>query len=319
MPLAAEQAGAVEPGEPATASVDEVRVRRTVVCDRVAEDYADRAVQAAQFDRRETRDRATRMDPRQVQALVGVDVADPGNRCLIEQRGLDRRRSVVGQALPERGKGEHSPERFGAHAGQERIDLEVRARDDAKVREFAMVVEEQGPARAERHHGAGPRIRHRAGWVGGRMAAKQYEFSAPVHHHLSGHPEMQKQLPCTVQVEDQRLAAAADRFDPVPCDDAIETRSWRLHESWPQHVDRIDSRALHGPFEAATQRFDFRHFGHAAMVRRPTTSARTARWPDHARPGGAEIRAAKQGDRFRGTRSGHGCARAECHAAAQRP
>src|SRR5579862_2220781 len=59
--------------------------------DRLGQDGADREVQAALVGRMERRGGTERMEARQPERLVGVDVADPGNERLVEHERLEAR------------------------------------------------------------------------------------------------------------------------------------------------------------------------------------------------------------------------------------
>lgn len=62
---------------------------RAAVCDAFAQDLPDSFCQAPALCCAQAACRAARVDPREEQGFVGVDVAEPGDAALIEQEGLD--------------------------------------------------------------------------------------------------------------------------------------------------------------------------------------------------------------------------------------
>lgn len=62
---------------------------RAAVCNAFAQDLPDGFCQAPALLRAQAARRAARVNPREEQGFVGVDVAEPGDAALIEQEGLD--------------------------------------------------------------------------------------------------------------------------------------------------------------------------------------------------------------------------------------
>ena len=118
--LAAKQPSVIEVALAMASITDEAGKRRAAVIDRIAKDGRDRLVQPAQLVWSEAGGRLAWVDAGQAQTFVGVDIADDGNRGLIKQRGLDRRRSMPRQLLPEYGEAEFIAQRFTAHADRNR-------------------------------------------------------------------------------------------------------------------------------------------------------------------------------------------------------
>ena len=85
---------------------------RPLALDRLAQDAADRPVQARKLLAVEPAGDPERMQPAQPECLVDVDVAKAGDRALVEERRLERRPPPL-EPLAEAGRGERA-ERLAA-------------------------------------------------------------------------------------------------------------------------------------------------------------------------------------------------------------
>src|SRR6185436_4099404 len=96
---------------------------RALARDAHLERVANAGVHASDLCRGERAGLATRMELRAPQRLVGVDVPEPGDGALVEERGLERRASPD-EAVAEDAGGEALLERLRAEAdGEIRLDL----------------------------------------------------------------------------------------------------------------------------------------------------------------------------------------------------
>ena len=126
--------------------------------------------------------------PRLPQRLVGEQVADAGDRLLVEQPRLDRHRAAA-DALAEG---------VARDLGGVRADVgEVRL--DHRAAEPALVAQREPAAVGELEHEAVPVVR-----AGGL-----------VDHDPAGHPEVQAELRPAVGLRPEELAAAVGRGEPV--------------------------------------------------------------------------------------------------------
>ena len=80
------------------------------------------------------------------QRLADVDVAEPRDHPLVEQRRLQAR-LLVGAGARQHGGVEFVAERLGAKAVQERLLVQRMARNDFHIAETARIVKNHGCAR----------------------------------------------------------------------------------------------------------------------------------------------------------------------------
>src|SRR5258708_5272104 len=95
---------------------------------------------------RQRRGQSPRRQMRTKQRLADIDVAEPRDHALIEQRRLQAG-LLVGAGARQHRRVEFVAERFGTEAAQERLPLQRMARNDLHVAEAARVVEDNGRAR----------------------------------------------------------------------------------------------------------------------------------------------------------------------------
>ena len=86
--------------------------------------------------------------PRPVQRLADINVAETGDDLLIQERGLERRLLALAGARQHRSV-EFVAERLGPKRAQQRLPVELGARDELHHAEAARIVE--GDPRAGRH------------------------------------------------------------------------------------------------------------------------------------------------------------------------
>ena len=85
----------------------------------------------------------------QMQALIGVDVTDAGDRRLIEDGWLDRTAFVAGQLLAKAVEGEVGRKRLRPEAGHQGILLDLVGRNEFNPTKLSKVIEEEPITRLE--------------------------------------------------------------------------------------------------------------------------------------------------------------------------
>ncbi len=163
------------------------------VLDAVAEDATNRLVQGATFCRAQRSGWRLRMQTREEQRLIGVDVADASDIALVQQRGFDRR-AATAQRLPQDLRRKRVGERFWTELRQRVLDL-VGEIDGA---EFAHIDESQLISAIQVEDGSGERLG--CGGVGAKSKR-------------SGHAQMHDQRLVAVELKEQILAPPLDARD----------------------------------------------------------------------------------------------------------
>jgi hypothetical protein len=93
LPLPSEHLRMIQVSRPAAEVVDVPGEAGPAGLDRVVQDGSDRGVQAACLGQAQAAGPPRGVDPRVMQGLIGVDVADAGDDSLVEQHGLDGARA----------------------------------------------------------------------------------------------------------------------------------------------------------------------------------------------------------------------------------
>ena len=187
------------------------------------------------------------MDSRPEKHFVGVDVADPGDRLLVEEQGLHGAAPRFHEA---RERGEAGLERLGA----EGFDLgSGRGRPRAAHEpEFPDIVEMKldPPARKGDYE---------AGMLG-RSAPR------PGKQELSGHLQMENEGPAAFAADERELAAAPEGRDSLPFEFPEGAYGGPPQEGREEDPDAPDFRPDEAWLEGPDDRFDFGQFGHGVIV-----------------------------------------------------
>ena len=250
-------------GSPPRAVGDEALLRRAVaavgraeVADRGAlrldaglERRDDGRVEAGDAGAREAPGGRRGMDPRREQRLVGVDVADAGDDALVEERGLDRRlaareraRQVGGRPVAQR----LGPELAG-EPGLGAVLGDAPGAEAARVGvgEVGAVVEQR--ARAQE--------------------ARSLSGGAAQPEQVAGHAQVDEQRGAVVELDDQVLAAPAERLDAH----ALQPRGHRLGrlrigQAVVEHLDLGERAAAEVREQPPPHRLDLGELGHQPIV-----------------------------------------------------
>ncbi len=185
-----------------------------------------------------------------VERLVGIDVADAGDRRLVEQRSLDSggappaNQPLVERAVAQAGQrvGPQASQGVRPTVGVDRIDeqfAECARVDEAKL---GAVVEIHDDVRVLRHFVGGPR-----------------------HSQLAGHPQVGDQH-VVIEIDNQELAVAANAFDELIAQ-AGDEFFVRLPPHRPvtryRHVDHPPPAQRR--IEVTAHRFDLRQLRHGLL------------------------------------------------------
>ena len=219
----------------------------------------DGGVQAPLGGRAELVGHAIGAQPRLVQDLVGVDVADPGDHVLVEQQRLEQAVPRAQQPAQHRQR-ELTGDRVDTEVGQlrqfdgdvvrvEHDDLAERARVDEP-----QLVRRMLAVRVEVHHDV--RVRRPLGAFVGDQ-------------HLTAHPQVDHHLVAGVERQAQVLAMAVggrDRGTGQPVDQRLPRRA--PHGALATDLDPVDAPSDGEPVEPAADRLDLGQLGHQLAVRK---------------------------------------------------
>jgi len=219
------------------------------------------------------------MEPRPVQRLVGVNVADPDHPGLVQEERLQRDLSVVGDPGHDLGS-ELRGERLDSQPGIE-IFLEGLFVGYEATSEPARVGEADLAAVIERESGLQVLLAGR-GLVDAGVAGVRHAFGVD-QQQVSGHAEVDDHGAAVVEFEHQVLAPAPDSGDLAALDGRLELRGClRLREVGVEDLDRLDRAAGEVGFDLAPDRLDLGKFRHAPILsegrrRLPAVQLMTAR------------------------------------------
>lgn len=154
-----------------------------------------------------------RVDPREEERLIGIDVADARHRPLGEELRLHGS-LASSQSFVEDLAGERWVERFRTHLPEGRDVVVLAGRHDPEAPEPTDVAKHEVGAVVESPHGAGPGIVRGALWVGGRRLADEER---------AGHSQVRNELlGPVVEVDHEVLAPSANVGHG--CADRVERR-----------------------------------------------------------------------------------------------
>jgi demethylmenaquinone methyltransferase / 2-methoxy-6-polyprenyl-1,4-benzoquinol methylase len=223
-----------------------VAQRRAAGRDRLAENRADRGDQPCRASRADRGGLTAGRQARAIERLAGVNIAEPGDDALVEQRRLYRRQPAGELPCQKRGV-EAGAERLRSQHGQERVPGRLATPQIVDRTEAARIVEADEGAIVEldQHMVVRPG-RERSG-AGGDAAR---------------HAEVQQQQTVGVQLDQDVFAAAVERADPRAVEPGREIRRKRPAQIAAAQQGANDATAADPCREAAPHRFDFRQFGH---------------------------------------------------------
>src|SRR5215218_4197630 len=243
-----------------------VAQRRAAGLDGLAQHRADLACEAMGAlarlagGGRERARRRFRMQPRPEQRLADIDVAEPGDQALVEERRLERRPLAPEQA-GDRLAGELIAERLEPEIAEMRRGLELGPGHEVHQPEPARVV--VGDARAVRE------VEDDV-VVGALASSLRVELAGD-----AGAPALRdEEAPAHAEMHDQHLAGrevGQEIFRPPPEPDHLlpsEPRDEALGKPEaqirPPLLDPLDPRADHRRLEPAADRLDLGQLGHSS-------------------------------------------------------
>jgi hypothetical protein len=253
--------------------VAEVVDRRAARVDAVEQRREDRVAQRLVLRSRERTGGPQRVNPRAVQGLVGVDVADPRDAPLVEQEGLDRGAAPPRERVQVRG-GETRVERLDAEASREELVERGGPEHELAGPEAPRVDDHEAlAARPWRVRDPGPVCRGGSRARGG--ARPQLDSHAHMRglgprlaEHGPGHAQVLDEMDLVVEMPHEVLAAPRKALDPPPAQRVGQFM--RLQRPRPARVQDLDgpqAPALHERRELASDRLDLGQLGHGAQLR----------------------------------------------------
>lgn len=221
--------------------------------DGVAQHLLQRLAQPFQFGAGEAARPAPRTDSGTKQALVGIDIAHPGQKPLVEQRRFDRKLA----AAKERRKFLRSDaERLGAWTFKSRGAAQVAKFQPA---EAASVYKTEFPAAGQGKPCVSVRLKRRVGG-GGKQSAGHAQVNDPLRVDCVSHPQFAHNV----------LAGAMDREETPAFESFCLLRRRRLKGFWmAAEPDLNHAVSAHALIHAASDGFHFRKLRHELYCRRP--------------------------------------------------
>ena len=196
--------------------------------------------------------RTCRPEPRPVTDLIGVDVADPGDEGLVEQKRLQRAMSLP-EPSPELAEVEAVAQRIGPEPRELRyLPVDISGIEHHHLAEGSGIDEEHPATVVDKRVDMG---------VGGRL------IGSVDQQHLSAHPEVDHDRPAGVEGEREVLAAAVDIHHPGsghPLDQRRPRGSSHHPLSSDRHRDETAAGEALG--QAPTDHLDLGGLGHALAV-----------------------------------------------------
>ena len=245
---------------------------RAAPLDRLGQDGPHRAVEPGLAGRTEGRDPAERMQPRAPERLVGVDVADPGDEGLVEQKRLEPTVPAL-QARPECPQRERRRERLRPVPG-ERARLRPRLSSTAPVRGSRGQSPTRPNLRMSRNRISRPSSSVRARW-------RCRSDGAP-DGTTNSCPVILRWTVSAASSDSSTTTSLARRptADDAPAGDALrERRDGRVGGDHARPVPGRpdDRRADHEPPQVAGDRLHLRELGHRRVTlpcrgRRPSST-----------------------------------------------
>ena len=203
-------------------------------------------------------------EPRAMQRLADVNVAEPGDDALVQQRRLQAR--LLALAGPRQHRGvEGVAERLGAEPVEQRLGIELCARHDLHRAEAARIVE--GHDRARRHvkdHVIVGRMLRAFVIDSGRAPCRR---PSAKHVKRAGHAEMHEQHIAGREIGEQIFRPSAEAGHGLALEAWRKILRQRPAQIAAVNLDLGEARALHRRLEAAAHRLDFGKFGHRSTGR----------------------------------------------------
>ncbi len=203
--------------------------------------------------------------------LVGVDVADPRDLGLVEQKRLQRC-PPAGRELEQQLRRQVAAQRLDPEPGGE-VGVELGLRQDDGVAKAPWVGEPELRAVIEHQPGA------QVAGVGVRLV--QARAAEPVARHqvadrvrsgrpqqqVAGHPQMHDQRDAVVEHDDQVLAAPPDRRDPPALQRPLDRgRQLRPRPALVEDLGALDRPPDGLGLELAADGFDLGELRHPSMI-----------------------------------------------------
>ena len=188
------------------------------------------------------------MKPGPVKSLVGVDVSDPGNPRLVEQKRLERSPPPLGyraQGLRREPVGEGIDPEPGF---EEAFELAIA--QEQPLAEAPRIGEEQPRAVVELQ-------------IGSQIRRVLVAFG---QHQVPGHPQVHDECRTILEPEHQVFPPALDGLDPPPGSLLNATRRLRATPTAVEDPQSIDRPAGDRRLELATDRLDLGKLGHSPIV-----------------------------------------------------
>src|SRR5579883_868424 len=202
--------------------------------------------------------RAFRGQPGPVQGFADIDVAEPGDEALVEQRRLERP-FAAGEQAGKRGAVQIVAERLETEPFERRGVARLVERLDPHRAEAARIVVDDARAvgEADRHM-----IMRRIFRAGEMEFARRRLLPVALDAERPRHAEMHDQSLAAVEM-DENVFGAARQLDDRPADQPLdEALRKRRAQIGPRQHDALDPRADHRRGEALADGFDFGEFRH---------------------------------------------------------
>jgi hypothetical protein len=203
-----------------------------------------------------------------MQRLANINVAEPRDDALIEQRRFEARLLAAARCRQHRGI-EGVAERLGTKAAQQRLIIELVAPHQFHRTEAARIV--------KRHARTGPQMKYHV--IVGEVLLPLMVVTAEVivvvfglakkNMKRSGHTEMHEQDVARGQIDQQIFGAAAEARHLFALQPLRKVLGQRPAQIGAPNLDPRDAFAVHGGFEPAANRFDFRKLGHLLALGPP--------------------------------------------------
>ncbi len=196
-----------------------------------------------------------------MQRFADIDIAEPGDDSLIQQRRLQARLLSLAGAR-QHGGVEFIAERFGAKVFQQRLGVEPVTRDELHRSEPARIV--KGYARAGRHMEDDVIVGDVLAPLVIIAADRFVRFVKDMKR--AGHAEMHDQHVAGRQIGKQIFGAPTETGHRRAFEPPRKILRQRPAQIAAVDVDPDEAFSLHGRFEAAAHRLDFGQFGHRLIL-----------------------------------------------------
>jgi hypothetical protein len=225
---------------------------------RLGQDGADDHGEALGLGRGDARGGSRRQQARAVERLADIDIAEPGDQPLIEQRGLEWR-FFTGEALCDQRAVERIAERLDAEIAKQRMRLKPVAADQRHEAKAAdVIIGHAGAAREVEDHvimrGVARDLvmeRARPMRLGGVQDGK-----------ASRHAEMHHEHVVALKIGEKIFGAAAEGENPAAGQPRREILGERETQIGAALLDACEACPGHHGFEPAANGFNLGQFGH---------------------------------------------------------